>query len=126
MERKIVIFVDNDQRLVEIMKDYFSCIKAKKIFCVGAGKAETNLSNIVNQQDTYDKILLITDYRMPYKNGIDLCKEYKDFYSILYSSITEDYNISEALKTGIINKFILKDLKSPKVLRDFIIQFLNS
>ena len=74
MEKIRVLMIDDNVSLVDMVREYFS--NHKKIEIVDcAYDGEDGLNKIINEQDSYDLVLL--DLIMPKKDGLYVLEELK-------------------------------------------------
>ena len=105
-----LVFVDNNFHMLELMKDYFFDYMGETFFFNNADDAK---KHIHKHQNSEKKIILIADYHMPDENGIELCRNIKDFdgdiIKILCSVNIDEGILKSAINDNIVNYFVEKD-----------------
>ena len=113
MEKTKVLMIDDNESLVEMIKEYFKNNDSINIV-LSANDGEEGIKKIVDNQDKYDVILL--DLLMPKKDGLYVLEQMKLLEINKPVIVATSYNsvdaINEVASYG-VNYFILKPFDLP-------------
>lgn len=125
MEKTKVLVVDDNEALVEMIKEYFKDNNSINIV-LSANDGEEGINLIENKQDLYDVIIL--DLLMPHKDGLYVLEQMKEKNIHKPVIVATSYNntdvVNEVASYG-VNFFILKPFDLPD-LEKRIISFKNN
>ena len=116
---KLVSIVDGDSEITTLFRDALVCICGITIFTFT--DPSLALKHFQKNQGAY--VLVISDYRMPGLNGMELLKKMKDMNrfvrTILMTALDIDDNIFQNYtKRKIINAFVQKPTKFFNLIKD--------
>lgn len=111
--KNTIFFLDNNKKLLKVLKDHFFDLKADKEYYYSSEEAEYAI-NLCIKNIKYKKIILIVDYSMPLITGINFCNKFStpNIKKIIYSNVVEDEKIKDSLKKGLIDQYVKKDIAS--------------
>ena len=108
MEKRAVLFVDDEEKLLRSLKRGLLDEPYKTLFA-NSGKEALE---ILQQQEVH---VLVTDMRMPEMNGLELLRivkeEYPNIVRMVLSGYTQITTLLTAINQGEIYKFITKPWK---------------
>ena len=108
MEKIRVLMIDDNVSLVDMVREYFS--NHKKIEIVDcAYDGEDGLNKIINEQDSYDLVLL--DLIMPKKDGLYVLEELKKkniFKNIIVATSYNEPKVIRKVSVYGVNYYVLK------------------
>lgn len=108
MEKIRVLMIDDNVSLVDMVREYFS--NHKKIEIVDcAYDGEDGLNKIINEQDSYDLVLL--DLIMPKKDGLYVLEELKKkniFKNIIVATSYNEPKVIRKVSEYGVNYYVLK------------------
>ncbi len=120
MEKTKVLMIDDNESLVEMVKEYFKNNDSINIV-LSANDGEEGIKKIVDNQDKYDVILL--DLLMPKKDGLYVLEQMKLLEINKPVIVATSYNsvdaINEVASYG-VNYFILKPFDLPDLEKRII------
>lgn len=120
MERTRVLIVDDNESLVEMIKEYFKDNSSINIV-LSASDGEEGIKKISENQEEYDVIIL--DLLMPHKDGIYVLEKMKELKINKPVIVATSYNsveaVNEVSKYG-VNYFILKPFDLPDLEKRII------
>lgn len=120
MEKTKVLIIDDNESLVEMVKEYFKNNDSINIV-LSANDGEEGIKKIVDNQDKYDVILL--DLLMPKKDGLYVLEQMKLLEINKPVIVATSYNsvdaINEVASYG-VNYFILKPFDLPDLEKRII------
>jgi anti-anti-sigma factor len=112
MNEKLILIVDDELDICREISGYLST-KGYKVICAGDGM------DGVKMFQQHKPILVLTDYKMPVMNGIELLKAVKstnkDIHVVLISGAADTKIIVEAMKDDAFD-FLLKPVDLPHLL----------
>lgn len=115
-----IIFVDDEQNILDSIK---RIIKKEELElnALYFSNSKEALETIKQQSEN---IVIVSDWQMPFLNGIDLCREVRKFeksnldvkhHFILLTSWDNDESYSEAFESG-VDEYLVKPVKKPLLL----------
>ena len=108
MEKIRVLMIDDNVSLVDMVREYFSSHKKIEIVdCAYDG--EDGLNKIINEQDSYDLVLL--DLIMPKKDGLYVLEELKKkniFKNIIVATSYNEPKVIRKVSEYGVNYYVLK------------------
>lgn len=107
MKEKVIIFIDNNENTLRLLKDYFDDLENKKFYFISTKKI---LSWVKENKSLYS-FIIVSDYDMFDLSGLELLRrlDCNVFAKILLTNITNSNAISEAIRSGEVNEYIQKD-----------------
>ncbi len=107
MKNNIIIFIDNNDSTLRLLKDYFYDLKEKKLYF----SSTKEFFLWVGGNKVKYKFIIISDYEMHDVNGLALFQKLnlEKCIRILLSNTTNSHEISSAIKKREIDAYLQKD-----------------
>ncbi len=122
MEKRMVLFVDDDQIMLRCLERSLFDEPYNKLF----GKSGEEAVEILQREEVH---VIVTDMRMPGMDGLELLKAVKETYprivSIVLSGFAPTADVTPQAHQVEIFKFVCKSLKLAENLKPAIRQAMN-
>ncbi len=120
MEKIRILMIDDNNQLVDMIKEYFSSHAVISLDLV----ANDGVEGIEILKDNLDKIdLILLDLIMPKKDGISVLEEIKDIPNLPKIIVLTSYNTPEIIRRVSslgVNYFMLKPFELPELERKIL------